>query len=307
MIWILAALALFGIGFSSPVMADVPCFPTGGSRIAICSSSCSGAYCGYNLPFAGKRAFGTFVSYYTTSDAKPLSIPDGQNQVQQYMRLTIPTAGASLHMSIDEGPDFCCWVQVRREGGAYFKEFKDNANENFTLDDLDPGNYIIGVIHDRSVQGGPTATYVPTVYLVPTVKSDLAGGTPQTARDLGAISKDKPFDVDAYLQRITERTLEGNPTSTSVMNNDADCYRIIAPGPGFLKVDFQRTSVLDSDGVQANVGSETEFSQAPIALPKEGLLVKGGPQYLVVWASPQTSDGEYGLKYHLHVVFVPSP
>jgi hypothetical protein len=81
------------------------CFPPP-YRIAICNFECSGMYCGYELPLVGRRSAGTFITYNSKSDGKPIVIPGGQSQGMDAMRLSIQNDNASLHVYVDEQPDY---------------------------------------------------------------------------------------------------------------------------------------------------------------------------------------------------------
>ena len=299
---IVVLMSGFAITSSS---AEVPCFPGQDSRIAICSSSCSAVYCGYNLPLAGKRHVGAFLTYYTTGDNAPLDVAEGKDEAVHYMRVVVPNDDVSLHMSIDEIPDFCCYVRVEQENGPFFREFRFDANENFTLDDLKQSAYIIKIVHRLQDQGGRRARYVPMVYLAPTVKQDTAGGSYQTARNMGELSKDRKIEIDEYLQVVKQRKPDGTLTGSDVVNDQADWFRITTRTAGSIKVTFRPVAILDSAQVETSVGYATEFSQGPVAIPEQGYFVEPGTHYVVVQARPGFTDVEFGFKYHLQVTFVP--
>jgi hypothetical protein len=299
--WIVLVVCALGV---TPAFAEVACFPGAEARIAICNSSCSQIFCGYNLPLAGKRHLGSFITYYTNGTDVPLDIPDGKIEAKQYMRVMIPSDDVSLHMSIDEIPDFCCFVQVTQEGGSFSREFRFGANESFVLDDMKQGTYVIAIVHPLKDQGGKSARYVPMVYLAPTVKQDTAGDSLNSARNMGELSKDRKIVVDEYLQAVMGRQPDGHKTQ-HIVNDLADWFRVTTKTPGWIRVDFRPVAILDSAQVPTSVGYANEFTQGTLPIPKEGFFVEPGTHHVVAQALRGVVDAEFGYRYHLEITFVP--
>ena len=287
-------------------LAQIPCSPGASSRIAICSSSCSVAYCGYNLPLAGKRHLGNFITYYTTGDNKPLEVPDGAEEARHTMRVVVPTDDVSLHFAVDEIPDFCCFVRVDQENGSFSQEFRTEANERATINNLKEGIYLINIIHRVTSQGGRIARYVPMVYLAPAAKEDTAGGSYETARNVGDLSGERSIEINEYLQAVKERNWDGSFTGSNIALDQADWFRFTTGMSGLLKVSFNPSAILDSSQVVTSVGYATEFSQGPIAIPETGYPITPGAHYIVAEARPSMVDSEYGFKYNLRISFEPA-
>lgn len=289
----------------SMALAQVSCTPPP-ARIAICNFECSGAFCGYVLPLLGNRYVGTLATYNTKSDGKPIVIPSGQSQAADLMQFSVQSDYTSLHMNIDEIPDFSLYVVVQQQNGSYQFVSDGNANENFTTGDLPKGTYIVSVIHKLSDPGGSTANYVPTVWLAPTVKADFAGGTAQTARNMGTLSQTQPIAVDAFLERVGSRNLDGTTNGQYLIQNDADWLQVTAPSDGKLSVNFTTTPILDSSGVPIRVGYASALLQGPVAIAPGGIDVqKGSDNYVVVFTDPGFTDTDYGFHYQLQITFQP--
>ena len=157
---------------------DCRSLPSTKPIVAICSSSCSAAYCGYQLPLAGKKSRGNFIAYYGRGDNKPITIPNGANEAVNLMRIYVPSDRVSLHFYIDRSPDFSIAVQEKREDntGETLQSPLEMRPRDFTSDRiLKPGYYIIRIIKKRGTPGGNSANYVPTVYLLPTLRQNSGG------------------------------------------------------------------------------------------------------------------------------------
>jgi hypothetical protein len=279
------------------------CFPPP-ARIAICNFECSSNFCGWEIPLLGKRSVGSFITYNTKGDPKPIVIPPGQNEATDYWRLYITSANASLHVYIDEQPDFSWEVIVNQQNGPFQFVSDGNANETFTLDDIPQGTFIVSVIHRLADPGGNTANYVPTIYVVPTVKPDLAGSDPQHAHNIGTVSAN-PLTIDSFLERVFERALDGTQTGKFTVQNDVDWLQFDAPSDGVLKVVFTPTAILDSVDVPMSVQYSGGQTIPTLPIPAEGIPVsKGSNNYIIVQASPGITD-EYGYSYHLEATFSP--
>ncbi len=285
------------------------CVPSTKPIVAICSSSCSAAYCGYQLPLAGKKFRGNFIAYYGRGDNKPITIPNGANEAVNLMRIYVPSDRVSLHFYIDKSPDFSIAVQEKREdntGEPY--ESIGNANEDFTLDDLKPGYYIIRIIKKRGTPGGNSANYVPTVYLLPTLRQNSAGAGPDNAKMIGTIAAGPPIVVDENLQTLWKRDNTGQLNGDMYIDNREDWFRFTAPSRGILKAALSFNSTLEPIAEKPTVGYYAGgVQQTPSDIPHAGLLIQAGNSNYIVVKVPTGPIGnyEFSYRYHLELSFTP--
>jgi hypothetical protein len=276
---------------------EIECTPKADARIKICSYRCSNKGCAYGLVFSGERRFGKFMTYYTRDDGKPIIVPNDRNEFEHQIEFSVSTDEASLHMELDEQPDFSLYVKVETTG--FSKEFRGVANESIVLDDLKRGQYTIRIIKEVSAPGGRTANYVPMIYIIPTVKNDEAGDTREKAKTLGSLSLNGQIEVDDYLQEFDERGPDGR-TGKPAIKDRQDVFQIRTTVAGVLHSQLKRMSILDSDSVPISVSYLTAIGPEPI--PDTGRPIEPGEHYVMVAAHPNTIYAdEYGIRYHLNL------
>lgn len=306
---ILLAVASLIPCFPGKAIAQLSCFYNEQTyRIATCTSECNSQFCGRTLPFLGKksRGVGLFVTYHQTGDANgqgTITIGPGQTEGIDPIRFWAPTRNATLYMYVDEIPDYAVSVQIRKADGTQLAEMSGRPNEEFSIDLPDAGEYRVNMVHRNTTPGGPTVAYVPTAYLVPTIKPDLAGNTRDRALNLGALVPGRPLEATEFLQRVFLRNTDGTSAGRLSVDDTADWYRFTTSRRGRIKANFRSEPVLESSDVPIAFGFGSDGD--PVAIPVEGTVRDAGTHYLAVKSPEVFQAREFGHSYRFEITFEP--
>lgn len=278
--------------------------PLKSNSMTACVNSCNNYFCSFSLLHLGKRYNANFVTYTNRDPKRPLENVNGMEAFHGY-EAPILVDGSSLHIKLDEKPDWSIFVRVKEGIKGTPIRYGGNADEDIELTNLRPGKYYIDIVHGPRLGGVDSANYEAAIYVLPTVQPDDAGNSPQSGKYLGELtSGNRSLSADGYVQIFHDRTITGQ-SAAMLANDSVDWFIVRTRTPGTLKVVSRTWSFPGEDLAQLQVLSSLDGNMQG-TFPAGGLLVDAGQYYVGFGELSPAISGEFSVKYRLELSFQPN-